>query len=448
MAKQQLELNGSRSEFNFRGCLVVLASFICNGLVFGFINSYSVTYAHLKEKMESAGDKESASKAALVGSLTMGTTFLMSPVAGVLTDHIGIRLTTFAGGVIACCSLLLSSFFTNDVEVLYVTYGLLYGIGASLAYTPSLAILGHYFKNYIGLVNGIVTAGSSFFTMVLPYLVGYLLNNFGFSNCLRWEAALTSILIISSLAFKPTYKIEKPDINKSISEELKSLVNIDVWKNPKYIIWATMIPLALFGYFVPYVHLVEFVKSKFPGSDGKILVTCIGISSGIGRLVSGPISDLKKANRIMMQQISLIVIGLMTMCMIWVPHFTILVLITLILGLADGCFVSVMGPIAFDLCGQKGTAQAIGCILGLCSIPLTVGPPVAGWMFDKNQSYDGAFMLAGVPPIIFGACLSSISYVSSKEMNNVNRGFKGPKLINQTSELLEPEGYKEKLDKP
>lgn len=64
--------------------------------------------------------------------------------------------------------------------------------------------------------------------------------------------------------------------------------------------------------------------------------------------------------------------------MIWVPHFTILVLITLILGLADGCFVSVMGPIAFDLCGQKGTAQAIGCILGLCSIPLTVGPPVAG----------------------------------------------------------------------
>jgi len=48
------------------------------------------------------------------------------------------------------------------------------------------------------------------------------------------------------------------------------------------------------------------------------------------------------------------------------------------MGLFDGCFVSVMGPIAFDLCGQKGAAQAIGCILGLCSIPLTVGPPIAG----------------------------------------------------------------------
>lgn len=68
----------------------------------------------------------------------------------------------------------------------------------------------------------------------------------------------------------------------------------------------------------------------------------------------------------------------MTMCIVIVPHFSLLVCITLVMGVADGCFVSVMGPIAFDLCGQKGAAQAIGCILGLCSIPLTVGPPTAG----------------------------------------------------------------------
>lgn len=71
------------------------------------------------------------------------------------------------------------------MEVLYVTYGLLYGIGASLAYTPSLAILGHYFKKYLGLVNGIVTAGSSCFTMFMPYIVDHLLVKFGLDNCLR-----------------------------------------------------------------------------------------------------------------------------------------------------------------------------------------------------------------------------------------------------------------------
>lgn len=71
------------------------------------------------------------------------------------------------------------------MEILYITYGLLYGIGASLAYTPSLAILGHYFNVYLGLVNGIVTAGSSFFTMIMPFLVDYLLVSWGLDNCLR-----------------------------------------------------------------------------------------------------------------------------------------------------------------------------------------------------------------------------------------------------------------------
>ena len=40
----------------------------------------------------------------------------------------------------------------------------MFGLGAALAYTPTLAILGHYFKRYLGLVSGVVTAGSSVFT--------------------------------------------------------------------------------------------------------------------------------------------------------------------------------------------------------------------------------------------------------------------------------------------
>jgi hypothetical protein len=30
------------------------------------------------------------------------------------------------------------------------------------------------------------------------------------------------------------------------------------------------------------------------------------------------------------------------------------------MGLFDGCFVTMMGPIAFDICGPTGAGQAIG----------------------------------------------------------------------------------------
>ena len=55
--------------------------------------------------------------AALVGSLTIGTTFLLSSVAGVLTDSFGLRAVTFVGGAFASLGILLSSFITQDVGI-------------------------------------------------------------------------------------------------------------------------------------------------------------------------------------------------------------------------------------------------------------------------------------------------------------------------------------------
>lgn len=65
--------------------------------------------------------------------------------------------------------------------------------------------------------------------------------------------------------------------------------------------------------------------------------------------------------------------------------FELLIVIALFMGLFDGCFISLLGPIAFEICGQKGATQAIGFLLGLCSIPLTVGPPIAGKIMHRSQ---------------------------------------------------------------
>lgn len=79
----------------------------------------------------------------------------------------------------------------------------MYGLGASLAYTPSLAILGHYFKKHLGLVNGVVTAGSSVFTTLIPYVIEALLKNFGLEGTLRSLSGLTAIVMLCAFLFKP-----------------------------------------------------------------------------------------------------------------------------------------------------------------------------------------------------------------------------------------------------
>lgn len=78
------------------------------------------------------------------------------------------------------------------------------------------------------------------------------------------------------------------------------------------------------------------------------------------------------------RQISFFCIGVATMLLTVTDSFTVMKCLALVMGLFDGCFISLLGPIAFQLCGQRGATQAIGCLLGLCSVPLTIGPFVAG----------------------------------------------------------------------
>ena len=56
------------------------------------------------------------------------------------------------------------------------------GAGSSLVYTPSVAILGHYFRKRLGIVNGFVTTGSSIFAVGLPHLLKFLFAEIGVSE--------------------------------------------------------------------------------------------------------------------------------------------------------------------------------------------------------------------------------------------------------------------------
>ena len=59
-----------------------------------------------------------------------------------------------------------------------------------------------------------------------------------------------------------------------------------------------------------------------PNENGGILVTCIAATSGVGRMIFGRVADLPNVNRILLQQISFVAIGLCTMLLTAAPFFT------------------------------------------------------------------------------------------------------------------------------
>ncbi|KAI8520349.1 hypothetical protein Bbelb_001030 [Branchiostoma belcheri] len=407
---------------------------------------------------------------AWVGSTAIGVTFFCSTLASVMTDQFGCRPTAIAGGVVAFIGMLSSSAVTH-LQQLYLTYGVLVGLGSSLAYTPSLVILGHYFQKRMGLVNGLVTFGSSLFTMVLPIVLKFMLRKIGLFPTFRVLSGLVATLVLCGCVYTPLIEKQRPravgdgtaavnDRKRTFVEKIKKHLNLGIWRNRRYVIWAIGVPFALFGYFVPYVHIVNYVRHVMPRANGAALVTYMGAASGVGRLVFGKVSDFACVNRIMLQQLSFLMIveqepklqpcrtpanhsgpysrptpnhGIVTTLLPVLRHYYALVCAVLVLGIFDGCFVALIGPIAFDLVGPEDASQAIGFLLGLASVPLTVGPPLAGlraarrfdigfsrglvwrndrafgseprgWIYDYTGSYNAAFFYSGAPPII-GTCI-------------------------------------------
>ncbi|XP_013785741.1 monocarboxylate transporter 10-like [Limulus polyphemus] len=408
------------------GWVVCLASFWTNGIIFGVMNCYGVIFVELKERFKLTHSEDTAFFTSWVGSISVGTTLLLSPVASILTDKLGIRRTAFLGGFLASLGMFLSSLI-NHLDLLYLTYGVVLGSGASLAYTPSLVILGHYFKQRLSLVNSLVTAGSSVFTTIIPLLLRYLLDAMGLMKTMQVLSAGMALLMVCALTFTPRLHLHGeshiPHFTslESLRDQISrchhfchQMLDLSIWKNKAYVIWVSAIPVALLGYFVPYVHLVQHVKDILPDANGEVLVTCIGLTSGIGRLLFSKLADCPKVNRIHLQQVAFISMGLLTMLFVLANQFAVLIFLCLLLGLFDGCFISLLGPIAFDIAGFKGSPQAIGFLLGLCSIPLTLGPPIAGILYDHTKNYKAAFLLAGIPPIIGALLMCLINTISQQ----------------------------------
>ncbi|XP_021411173.2 monocarboxylate transporter 10 [Lonchura striata] len=402
------------------GWVVMLASMWCNGAVFGIQNSCGVLFVSMLQLFGSSDDKQLVFKTAWVSSLSMGMVFFCSPIVSIFTDLFGCRKVAVIGAAVGLVGLLSSS-FVSTIEPLYFTYGILFACGCSFAYQPSLVILGHYFKKRLGLVNGIVTAGSSLFTVSLPFLLKVLIDSVNLFNTLRVLCILMFVLFLAGFTYKPlvpnTKDKEGGKKGKFKLPPAKKICNFSVFKVLSYRIWALGIPAALFGYFVPYVHLMNHVKERFRDSvPEEVLLLCLGITSGVGRLVFGRVADyIPGAKKIYLQVASFFFIGLMSMMIPLCHVFGALVAVCLFMGLFDGCFICIMAPIAFELVGAQDVSQAIGFLLGLMSVPMTVGPPIAGLLRDKLGDYDVAFYLAGVPPLIGGAILCFIPWVHERQ---------------------------------
>ena len=124
-----------------------------------------------------------------------------------------------------------------------------------MCYVSSVLVLSGYFSKNLVAANGIGLAGAGVGTISLAPALSLLLDNYYWRDALRILSATSLLLLISGLIY---YLVPAPmefSDAKEYEEETKR-IDFSFLKNKAYIVWIAVVGLVLFGFYIPYVHLV------------------------------------------------------------------------------------------------------------------------------------------------------------------------------------------------
>ncbi len=388
----------------FYGYNIVAAGFTIQAVCIGALFAYGVFFKEIQA--EFGWSRATISGASSLALLMMGAAGVL---AGRLNDRIGPRILIAVSAVFLGLGYLLLSRIQSPWQ-LYVVYGILAGIGFSTHDVITLSTVARWFDKRRGAMSGIVKVGTGSGQLLGPMLATLLLAVFGwrYSNVIIGAAILVALLLVAQLMRRDPQDMGLlPDgrISKSYgwngkvtgqSLTLKEAARIEQF-------WTICITefAIFFCLFTIVVHIVPHARDLglAPAYAAGVLSTIGGVSI-VGRIVMGAANDRiggKRALVICIIMLFCSFVGLQLASTAWM-----LCLFAVIYGFAHGGFFTVVSPMVAEWFGTGSHGMLFGIVLFCGTLGGSVGPLVAGRIFDVTGSYQMVFlMLTGLTVIGF-----------------------------------------------
>jgi len=359
-----------------RAWVVVWATFVCLAVIFGVSYSFAAFFENFAK--EFAAQRADVS---WIFGLCGLVYFVLGAGGGMLADRWGPRMVCMTGMVFIAMGLFLTS-LAQSLTTVYLSYGLLVGLGIALVYTPSIACVQPWFNKRRGLASGIASAGVGAGTLILPVVVSYLLIEVNWREALQLMSA--GVLLIGLTA---GFLLKRaPNLSGNTSGQLPGLTLSATLKTPsfKWLYMGTLLGAPVM--FVPFAHISAAARDAgVPDAQAVGLVGLIGIGSLVGRFAIGWLADrMGRIKTLMLMQ------GLMGLSyLVWAGAQDpwMFAVFALWFGLSYGSIVSLLPAICMDLFGGRAVSAIIGTLYTGAALGNLLGPVMAGQVFDMTQSY-------------------------------------------------------------
>jgi len=390
----------------YYGWIIVAVAFVSMAFWWGINSSFSVFFVALLDDF-SWGRGESA---AIMSSAALVYT-VMAPVVGVLIDRFGPRKIIVPGIVVLVAGLFLCTTI-HSLGQLYFFYGLFVGSGlTSISMVAFTVIIAQWFEKKRGLANGIASAGMGMGMFLLVPLVQKVIFSMGWRGAYMVLGVMVAVVVLPLNYFFLKHKprdvglsvdgvARDPEMENTAKELAFRISNqtgpvVSFLKTGKF--WALILftAMSIMSIWILIVHSVRFlVDHGIDKMSAAFMFAMVGIISTVFRVFWGWLSDRMGRELTFTLGISCLILSILSLMLLSRTGFKPLALLfTLLFGMGWGVNSPIVAATAADLFRGK----KFGLIYGLVECGIGTAGAFAVWMagviFDRTQSYQGAFIL-------------------------------------------------------
>jgi OFA family oxalate/formate antiporter-like MFS transporter len=321
---------------------------------------------------------------------------------GLWLNRKGPRIVALSGGALYGLGVFLAS-FTHSLSWLYLSYGLIGGIGLGLGYIVPVAVLVKWFPDRRGLITGIAVGGFGAGALVTAPVATRLIQSVGVLSTFAYLGIAYLIVTIIAGSFmqnppdgwKPegwsptaSQTSQRAGHDFMLSEALKT------WQ--WWALWLLLFLNTCAG--ISVISQEAPIFQELTGASAIVAAGMVGLASignAVGRVFWAWVSDL------ITRRATFAVMFIFQVLLFWfLPNITTVTLMTIVTFVVLMCYGGGFGTMpAFtaDYFGPKNVGPIYGLMLTAWSFASAVGPLVMAHMRETAGSYRGALhVVAGV----------------------------------------------------